>query len=156
MEREIAFTLNGVLRSLKVRSHHSLLDVFRNQLRLSGPREVCGLGICGACTVLLNQRPIASCVLLAPFADGGEILTVEGLAGPDGLHPLQEAFIEQGAFQCGFCTPGMLMMAKALLDEDPRPTPALIRAYMAGSLCRCTSYFEIIRAIQQAAGGLKP
>ncbi|MFQ5692254.1 MAG: (2Fe-2S)-binding protein [Nitrospinota bacterium] len=151
MKREIAFTLNGEERRVTVRSHHTFMDVLHNELRMTGPREVCGLGVCGACTVLMDDRPVATCVLLAPFADGADIRTVEGLAGDDGLHPLQQAFIEQGGFQCGYCTPGMIMTAKALLDENPDPTEAEIKKFMEGNLCRCTSYYEIIRAIRQAA-----
>ncbi|MFQ5694188.1 MAG: (2Fe-2S)-binding protein, partial [Nitrospinota bacterium] len=148
MKRDICFTLNGEERRVTVRSRHSFMDVLHNELRMTGPREVCGVGICGACTVLMNGRPVAACVLLAPFADGADVKTVEGLAEDGQLHPLQEAFIEQGAFQCGYCTPGMLMTAKALLDENPRPTEAEIKRFMEGNLCRCTSYFEIIRAIR--------
>ena len=151
MKREIRFTLNGEERCLTVRSHHTFMDVLHNELRMTGPREVCGLGICGACTVLMDNRPIAACVMLAPFADGTDILTVEGLATDDKLHPLQETFIKEGAFQCGYCTPGMIMTAKALLDENPDPTEAEIKKFMEGNLCRCTSYYEILRAIKQAA-----
>ncbi|MFQ5912996.1 MAG: (2Fe-2S)-binding protein [Nitrospinota bacterium] len=151
MKRDIRFTLNGEERRVTVRSRHSFMDVLHNELRMTGPREVCGVGICGACTVLMNGRPVAACVLLAPFADGADIQTVEGLAENGELHPLQGAFVEQGAFQCGYCTPGMLMTAKALLDENPHPTEAEIKRFMEGNLCRCTSYFEIIRAIRQAS-----
>lgn len=151
MKREITFTLNGEARRVTVRSHHSFMDVLHNDLRMTGPREVCGVGVCGACTVLMNDRPVAACVLLAPFADGADIKTVEGLAQDDKLHPLQEAFIQEGAFQCGYCTPGMLMVAKALLDENPDPTEAEIKKFMEGSLCRCTSYYEILRAVRRAA-----
>ncbi|MEE8109938.1 MAG: (2Fe-2S)-binding protein, partial [bacterium] len=151
MKREIRFTLNGEERRLTVRSHHTFMDVLHNELRMTGPREVCGLGICGACTVLMDNRPIAACVMLAPFADGTDILTIEGLAADDKLHPLQETFIKEGAFQCGYCTPGMIMTAKALLDENPDPTEAEIKKFMEGNLCRCTSYYEILRAIKQAA-----
>ena len=156
MEREIRFTLNGEERRVTVRSHHTFMDVLHNQLRMTGAREVCGLGICGACTVLCDDRPVAACVMLAPFADGTDIKTIEGLApSDDELHPLQEAFIEQGGFQCGYCTPGMIMTAKALLDENPDPTEKEIKKFMEGNLCRCTSYFEILRAIKQAAEMMK-
>jgi carbon-monoxide dehydrogenase small subunit len=151
MEREIRFTLNGEERQVTVRSHHTFMDVLHNELRMTGPREVCGLGVCGACTAHVDGRPVATCVMLAPFADGADIRTIEGLANGDELHPLQQAFIEQGGFQCGYCTPGMIMMAKALLDENPDPTEEEIKKFMEGNLCRCTSYYEIIRAIQQAA-----
>ncbi len=155
MKREIRFTLNGEERRLTVRSHHTFMDVLHNELRMTGPREVCGLGICGACTVLMDNRPIAACVMLAPFADGTDILTIEGLAADDKLHPLQETFIKEGAFQCGYCTPGMIMTAKALLDENPDPTEAEIKKFMEGNLCRCTSYYEILRAIKLAAEIMK-
>ncbi len=150
-ETNINLTVNGEIHELSVRNHHSLCDVLTKQLKMSGPREVCGLGICGACTVLENGVPVVSCVRLAPLADGADILTSEGLGGDEKLDPIQESFIEKGAFQCGYCTPGMIMTARALLNENPHPTEAEIRRFMAGNLCRCTSYYEIIAAILQAA-----
>ncbi len=156
MEREIRFTLNGEEHQVTVRSHHTFMDVLYNQLRMTGPREVCGVGICGACTALVDDRPVATCVMLAPFADGTDVRTIEGLApNESALHPLQAAFIEEGGFQCGYCTPGMIMTAKALLDENPDPTEEEIKKFMEGNLCRCTSYYEIISAIQQAAEAMK-
>jgi carbon-monoxide dehydrogenase small subunit len=151
MEREIRFTLNGEERQVTVKNHHTFMDVLHNQLRMTGPREVCGLGICGACTAMVDDRPVATCVMLAPFADGTDVKTIEGLAENGELHPLQQAFIDQGGFQCGYCTPGMIMTAKALLDENPDPSMDEIKKFMEGNLCRCTSYYEILRAIKQAA-----
>ena len=151
MEREIRFTLNGEERRITVRSHHTFMDVLHNQLRITGPREVCGLGVCGACTVLLDDRPVATCVLLAPFADGADIKTIEGLAPPGGLHVLQQAFLEEAALQCGICTPGLLIAAKGLLDQEPHPDEQMIRQWLAGNLCRCTGYDKVVRAVQKAA-----
>ncbi len=150
-ETDIQMTVDGKSYTLPVRNHQTLCDVLVKQLKKTGPREVCGLGICGACTVLENGQPVATCVQLALLADGTEIVTTEGLARDGELDPVQEAFIETGAFQCGYCTPGMIMTARALLNENPRPAEPEIRRYMAGNLCRCTSYYEIIDAILKAA-----
>ena len=153
---ECTLNINGRSHTVSVRPDETLLDALRERLNLTGSKEGCGEGDCGACTVLLDDRPVATCVLLAPFAAGADIKTIEGLApSEDELHPLQEAFIDQGGFQCGYCTPGMIMTAKALLDENPDPTEKEIKKFMEGNLCRCTSYFEIIRAIQQAAKMMK-
>jgi carbon-monoxide dehydrogenase small subunit len=129
-----------------------LLQVLRNGLGLNGTKEGCGTGDCGACTVLLDGKPVNSCLVLAIDADGHEVTTVEGLEKEGKLHPLQAAFVEEGAVQCGFCTPGMLMTAKGLLDENPHPSEGEIRRGIAGNLCRCTGYVRIVRAIQRAAG----
>ena len=122
--------------------------MLNRKLGLSGAREVCGLGVCGACTVLVNGAPISSCTYLAAFVDGSTILTIEGVAKGNALHPLQEAFIKFGASQCGYCTPGMILSAKALLDANPRPSEIEIRRALAGNLCRCTGYNRIIQAVQ--------
>jgi carbon-monoxide dehydrogenase small subunit len=132
----------------------TLLELIRDEVGLTGTKEACGEGDCGSCTVLLEGKPVNSCLALASEADGKEVLTVEGLSREWGLHPVQQAFIEEGAVQCGFCIPGMLLAAKALLDENPSPTEAEIRAGIAGNLCRCTGYVRIVKAIQSAARAL--
>ena len=147
---EITLTVNGVPRQLRVRPNELLLNVLRERLDLTGAKYGCGIGECGACTVLLNGQPVLACLVLAIAADGSEVLTVEGLQGPDGeLDPLQEAFSEQNAFQCGYCTPGMLMMTKNLLDEIPSPTEDEIRDHLKGNCCRCTGYASIVRAVER-------
>jgi carbon-monoxide dehydrogenase small subunit len=134
-----------------VKPHESLLDVLRDKLNKTGTKKGCNEGDCGACTVIMNGRPVNSCLVLAVEADGTEILTIEGLANGPQLHPLQEAFMKYGALQCGFCTPGMIMSAKALLDENPSPTEEEIRKAIAGNICRCTGYTKIVQAIGEAA-----
>jgi carbon-monoxide dehydrogenase small subunit len=151
MLHEITVTVNGDTYTVAVRSHHTLLQVLREQLGITGPKRGCENGECGACTVLVNGLPVNSCLVLAPEADGADILTVEGLSQDGDLHPLQEAFIEHNAVQCGFCTPGMLMSAKALLDREADPTEEEIREALVGNLCRCTGYVRIIDAIQDVA-----
>lgn len=152
----IRLTLNGTERTLDVRAHHTLLAVLRDDAGLTGPREGCGVGMCGACTVIVDGRPISSCLLLAPLADGTDILTVEGLEGPGGeLHPIQQAFADHTAFQCSYCTPGFILTTKALLDEQPAPDREEARAYLAGNLCRCGSYVKILDAVEDAAGRLR-
>ncbi|MBI4527566.1 MAG: (2Fe-2S)-binding protein [Deltaproteobacteria bacterium] len=148
MQHQIRCTVNGVDRTLLVPSQETLLLTLSRRLGLCGAREVCGLGVCGACTVLVDGAPISSCTYLAAFADGSTILTIEGMAKGNALHPLQEAFIKLGASQCGYCTPGMILSAKALLDANPRPTETEIRRALAGNLCRCTGYNRIIQAVQ--------
>jgi len=147
---EIEFTLNGNPTKLEVRPNETLLDVLRSRLKLTGPKKGCNTGECGACTVLLNGKPVNSCIVLAPKVSGKEVLTIEGLGTPDNLHPLQEALIKNNAVQCGFCTPGMIMSAKALIDENPNPTRDDIRRAISGNLCRCTGYLPIIGAILDA------
>lgn len=145
---EIELTVNGVKRHLRVKPNKLLLNVLRERLGLTGAKYGCGIGECGACTVLLNGQPVLACLVLAIAADGSEVLTVEGLQGPDGeLDPLQEAFIEHNAFQCGYCTPGMLMMTKNLLQENPSPTEDEIRDHLKGNRCRCTGFASIVRAV---------
>jgi len=150
---EIELTVNGVKHRIWVKPNELLLNVLRKRLQLTGSKYGCGIGECGACTVHLNGEPVLSCLVLAIAADGSEVLTVEGLQGPDGeLDPLQEAFIEHNAFQCGYCTPGMLMMTKNLLSENPSPTEDEIRDYLKGNRCRCTGFASIVRAVELCAG----
>jgi carbon-monoxide dehydrogenase small subunit len=149
----IALRVNGDPAEALVRPWETLLEALRDELGLTGTKEGCSNGNCGACTVILNGRTVDSCLVLAPEADGGEVWTVEGLAVSGGLHPLQKAFVEHGALQCGFCTPGLLMSAKYLLDSNPHPTEQEIRLALAGNLCRCTGYDKILRAVQAATQG---
>lgn len=154
-EKAITLSVNGDSYALSVPVNRTLLQVIREDLGLTGTKEGCGEGDCGACTVLLDGKPVNSCLVLAVEADGREVTTVEGLAKDGKLHPLQQAFIDEGAVQCGFCTPGMLLAAKGLLDENPSPSEAEIRQGIAGNLCRCTGYVRIVKAIQKAAETLK-
>jgi aerobic-type carbon monoxide dehydrogenase small subunit (CoxS/CutS family) len=147
----LTLRLNGEEVSVLVRPDALLLDVLRDELGLMGTKEACGQGECGACTVLLDGEPVASCLVPALKAQGREVLTVEGLATGGELHPLQKAFIEHGAVQCGYCTPGMLMSAKALLGRNPHPTEEEIKEAISGNLCRCTGYVKIVEAIKAAA-----
>jgi aerobic carbon-monoxide dehydrogenase small subunit len=150
-KKTIHFSLNGQLVSAEVASHHNLVEVLQNQFDLFGARESCGQGLCGCCTVLVDGRSVSGCLYLALFVDGAVVQTVEGLAEGRTLDPVQEAFIEAGAFQCGFCTPGFLLMTKQLLDAHPAPDDDQICHYLSGNLCRCASYPEIIRAVKLAA-----
>jgi len=152
MKQILSFVLNGAPVDVVVTPTETLLDVLRERLGVTGPKRGCDDGDCGACTVLLDGEPVRSCLTLALTVNGRQVLTVEGLSNGD-LHPLQTAFHEHGAFQCGFCTPGMLMSAKALLDHNPNPSRTEIRQYMSGNLCRCGSYEEIVEAIQAVAAG---
>jgi aerobic carbon-monoxide dehydrogenase small subunit len=147
----IRLTVNGRLHALDVPTYRTLLDCLRYDLELTGSKEGCGVGVCGACTVLLDGKMISSCIALAVFADGHEVTTVEGLADDERLHPVQQAFIDAGGFQCGICTPGQVVAAKALLDTIPDPTDAEIRDWMLGNLCRCTGYYKIVESIRAAA-----
>jgi aerobic-type carbon monoxide dehydrogenase small subunit (CoxS/CutS family) len=151
LKRTINLRLNGEQRTLKVRTDETLLDVLQRDLGLHGTRETCGIGICGACTVIVNGKPLSSCLLLAPQLDGSEVLTIEGLKQDDKLHPIQEAFIENNAFQCSYCTSGMILAAKSLLEEISSPSEMQIKEYLSGNLCRCGSYVKIITAVQDAA-----
>lgn len=151
MERPVSLTVNGQPQELRVNDADTLLEVLRDRLKLWSVREACGVGACGSCTVLLDGRPVSACFLLAARLDGGEVETVEGLGGPDALHPLQQAFLEHDAAQCGYCTPGFLMAAKALLAERSDPTEDQIREYLSGNLCRCGGYPNIVRAVRAAA-----
>jgi len=147
----IAFTLNGKPVRVDVEPHRTLLWVLREHFDLIGAKEGCGVGECGACTVLLDGRAVNACLVLAGKVEGREVLTVEGLGGPEALHPLQRWFMEKHAVQCGFCTPGMLLSAKALLDRNPRPSRQEIRVAISGNLCRCTGYDAIVDAIHAAS-----
>ncbi|MGC9520528.1 MAG: (2Fe-2S)-binding protein [Anaerolineae bacterium] len=151
MLHEITLTINNEPYTLAVRSEQTLLQVLREEVGITSPKRGCENGECGACTVLFNGLPVNSCLVLAPEADGAVIETVEGLSAEGALHPLQEAFIKHNAVQCGFCTPGMLMSAKALLERTPHPTETEIREALVGNLCRCTGYLRIIEAIQDVA-----
>ena len=152
---EIGLTLNGVARRLDVRDDASLADVLREDLGLLGTKVSCNEGECGACTVLLDGRPVNSCIVLALEVDGGEVMTIEGLAVDGELHPIQTAFIEEGAVHCGYCTPGMILSTKALLDHNPSPADADIRVALEGNLCRCTGYNRIVKAVENAAKKLE-
>jgi aerobic-type carbon monoxide dehydrogenase small subunit (CoxS/CutS family) len=146
----LTMKLNGEEVTINIRPDALLVDVLRDELGLMGTKEACGEGECGACTVLLDGQPVTSCLVPALKAQGREVMTVEGLASGGELHPLQKAFIEHGAVQCGYCTPGMLMSAKALLDRAPRPTEEEIKEAISGNLCRCTGYTKIVEAIKAA------
>jgi carbon-monoxide dehydrogenase small subunit len=150
-ESVLRLLVNGQIREVNANPGERLLDVLRVNLGLTGAKEGCGTGQCGACTVLLDGRPVTACLVLAADAVGHEITTVEGLAPPGRLHPLQEAFLKHGAVQCGFCTPGMLLSAKALLEENPHPSDEAIRTALAGNLCRCTGYRKIVEAVREVA-----
>lgn len=147
----VDMVVNGQKVSVETAPEARLIDVLRKELRLTGTKEGCGIGECGACTVIMDGEAVNSCLVLAGSAQGRDILTVEGLAKDGELDKLQKTFIEQAAIQCGFCTPGMLMSAKALLDRQPNPTREEIRVAISGNLCRCTGYEQIIRAIEAAA-----
>ncbi len=152
MTQVVRVTINGEARELAVEPYRSLLDVLRNEAGLTGTKKGCDVGDCGACTVILDGKPVNSCLVLGVEVQNRDILTIEGLQpAPDRLHPLQENFIKYGGAQCGFCTPGVIMMAKALLDENPDPSEAEIRFGLAGNICRCTGYTKIVEAIQVTA-----
>jgi len=145
--KQLTIKVNGKSHSLTVDPNRTLLEVLREDLGLTGTKQACDTGGCGACTVIIDGRPVYSCLVLAADCEGKDILTIEGLATNGHLHPIQEAFIKYGAIQCGFCTPGMVMSAKALLDENPKPTEQEVRKAIAGNLCRCTGYAKIVEAI---------
>jgi aerobic carbon-monoxide dehydrogenase small subunit len=147
----ISFTLNGRLQEIEVEPHELLLDVVRERLGLTGAKRSCDVQVCGACTLLVDGRPVSACTTLAFEVRDHSVLTIEGLAENGKLHPLQQAFIEHGGFQCGFCTPGMILAAKALLDENPDPSEAELKHFMHGNICRCTGYKKIIESIMAAA-----
>jgi len=151
MDRLIKLEINGETYVLNVKPNTLLLDLIREEIGLTGTKRGCDTGECGACTVILEGEAVNSCLVLAVEADGKKITTIEGLAKEGNLHPLQEAFIKEGAIQCGFCTPGMILSAKALLDKNPNPTELEIKKAIAGNLCRCTGYTKIIKAILSAS-----
>ena len=147
----LTIRVNGRTHRVKARTHHTLLQVLRESLQLFGAREGCGVGMCGACTVLVEGQPVSSCLLLAPLAEGKEILTIEGLEGPNGeLDVIQQAYVDHTAFQCSYCTPGFILSTRALLAEQPGVTEAGAREYLAGNLCRCGSYVKILDAVLDA------
>lgn len=145
-------TVNGRAVSLEIPPQMTLLDLLRDWLSLKGVKRSCDLQVCGACTILVDGHAVSSCTYLAYEARGADVLTIEGLADGNTLHPMQQAFIDNGAFQCGFCTPGMILAAKSLLDETPRPSEEKVKEYMEGNICRCTGYRKILEAILDAAG----
>ena len=150
-QRTIRFTLNGERVAAEVPAHWNLVELLQNRFALFGARESCGQGMCGCCTVLVNGSAVSGCLYLAAFVDGADVRTVEEPAAGQSLDAVQEAFIESGAFQCGFCTPGFVLMARQLLDENPGPTDDDIRHYLSGNLCRCAAYPEIVAAVKLAA-----
>jgi len=150
-QEEILLKVNGVAYKMSIEPRRTLVEVLRENLGLTGTKKSCNEGECGACTVLMDGRPVTSCLVLAIDAQGKEILTIEGLSQGEKLHPIQEAFLRYGAIQCGFCTPGMVMSAKALLDGNPKPTVAEVRKAISGNLCRCTGYQHIVDSIMAAS-----
>ena len=150
-QQEILLKVNGANYQVSIEPWRTLVEVLRENLGLTGTKKSCNEGECGACTVIMDGGPVSSCLVLAIDAQGKEILTIEGLSEGEKLHPIQEAFLKHGAIQCGFCTPGMVMSAKALLDENPKPTVAEVRKAISGNLCRCTGYQHIVDSIMAAA-----
>ena len=152
MRHLITVNVNGRERELSVKSNQTLLEVLRDDLRLKGTREGCSVGVCGSCTVLVDGKPVSSCLMLASNAEGREVLTIEGLARDGNLDPVQQAFLDHQAFQCGFCTPGMIMAVKGLLNENPTPDEAEVRDYLSGNICRCGTYVEVMAAVDELTG----
>ena len=152
MPQRIALKVNGVDREVEAPGRRLLVDLLRYDLGLTGTKEGCSVGVCGACTVLVDGEMVASCITLAAAVEGSEVTTIEGLAQDGRLHPVQQAFIDYGGFQCGICTPGQVMAAKALLDDNPSPTETEIRDWMMGNLCRCTGYYKILESVVAAMG----
>jgi carbon-monoxide dehydrogenase small subunit len=155
MKQDMVLKVNGVNYNVCVETQRTLVEVLRDTIGLTGTKKSCNEGECGACTVLMDGKPVASCLVLAIAAQGKAITTIEGLADGQRLDPVQEAFVKQTAIQCGFCTPGMVMAAKALLDENPEPTSADVRRSLSGNLCRCTGYQQIVDAVMAAAAAMK-
>jgi carbon-monoxide dehydrogenase small subunit len=151
MKRLITLNVNGETVEAAVDPNRTLIQLLREDLGLTGTKHGCGLGDCGACTVILDGKPVNSCLVLAVQANGRDVITIEGLAENGKLHPIQQAFVDKGAIQCGFCSPGMILSAKALLESNPRPAEQEIRTAISGNLCRCTGYQKIVEAIQEAA-----
>jgi carbon-monoxide dehydrogenase small subunit len=154
-KRLLKLQVNGRIHEVASATNRTLLDILREDLGLTGTKEGCGLGECGSCTVLLDGKPVNACLVLGVQAEGGRIETIEALAEGNRLNPIQEAFVEKGAIQCGFCTPGMILTAKALLEEKPDPTEGEVREAISGNLCRCTGYEKIVEAVLDAAAALK-
>jgi aerobic-type carbon monoxide dehydrogenase small subunit (CoxS/CutS family) len=153
MNKTIILNVNGLQEEITVATHDTLLEAIRRELRLFGTREACGIGMCGSCTVLMDGKPVSSCLVLAVLAEGKELVTIEGFAEDGALHPIQQAFIDHSAFQCSYCTPGFILTAKALLEEIPSPTEDQVKEYLAGNLCRCGSYVKILDAVMEVASG---
>jgi carbon-monoxide dehydrogenase small subunit len=151
MKHKIRLTINGQLYKLSVEPNQTLVDIIRNEIGLTGTKKGCGSGDCGACTVILDGKPVNSCLILGVEVDKSEVLTIEGLKQGEKLHPIQKAFIHFGAIQCGFCTPGMIVSAKALLDTCPNPSEEQVKMAISGNLCRCTGYKKIIEAIMNSS-----
>jgi aerobic-type carbon monoxide dehydrogenase small subunit (CoxS/CutS family) len=151
MKKRVSFRVNGIDRSVEIEARATLLEVVRDHLGLTGAKLGCDIQVCGACTLLVDGKPVSACSFLAVDTDGCEVLTIEGLSAKGSLHPLQEAFMEFGALQCGYCTSGFILTAKALLDECPKPSDEQIRGYLAGNFCRCGCYPEIVQAVKNAA-----
>ena len=152
MKYPLTLNVNGEVYDLEVPANRTLLDVIREECGLKGTKQGCGNGECGACTVLLEGEPVNACLILAVQADGKSVVTIEALSKDGGIHPIQEAFINHGAIQCGFCTPGMILSVKALLDRNPEPKELEIREALTGNFCRCTGYQKIVEAVQSLAG----
>jgi carbon-monoxide dehydrogenase small subunit len=149
--RTITFTLNGAPVTADVKPHHNLVELLQTQFGLIGARETCGQGMCGCCSVIVNGRAVSGCLYLAQFVDGADVRTIEGFDTPQKLSPVQEAFVEASAFQCGYCTPGFIVMVTQLLDENPNPSDQQIKDYLTGNLCRCATYPEVLDAVKLAA-----
>ena len=156
MKREIALRLNGRQEKLEIDDADTLLEMLRERFKLWSVRESCGVGACGTCTVLLDGKPVSSCFLLAARVAGRDVLTLEGLYQDDKLHPIQEAFVSERALQCAYCTPGFVLSVKALLEENPNPSDEEIKEYLAGNLCRCAGYADILRAVRAAQQSMAP
>lgn len=151
MKQTVTLSINKSEVTVETDTRTTLLELLRKELKMFGTREACGIGMCGACTVLIDGRAISSCLLLAVLAEGSQIESIEGMASDGTLHPIQQAFIDNAGFQCSYCTPGFIMSVKALLEENPAPQPHEIREYLAGNLCRCGSYVKIEAAVLDAA-----
>ena len=155
MKKVITMNVNGREYEIAVAPNRTLTQALREELGLLGTKEGCGIGDCGACTVILDGRPVNSCLVLAVQANGSQVMTIEGVAEDQNLHPVQQAFVDHGAIQCGFCTPGMVLSAKSLLERNPHPTELEVREAISGNLCRCTGYQKIVEAVQDAAQTMK-